>query len=113
MYQDYARFWLFYSMTFANLNKINHTNPCPPLTHIHKQSLLNVEIRNSSEISCLNQHNSRMQSDVVPVLHQAPDNGDIWGNGGKLYCFLTLNLIQVMGALVDLLPRKGSMVPIG
>ena len=44
MYQEHARFWLFYSMTFANLNKINYTKPCPPLAHIHKQSLLDVEI---------------------------------------------------------------------
>lgn len=44
MYQDYARFWLFYSMTSVNLNKINHTNPCPSKAHIHKQILIIVGI---------------------------------------------------------------------
>jgi len=32
-----------------------------------KQNLLNVEIGNSSDISCLNQHNSRVECKVIPV----------------------------------------------
>ena len=51
---------LFHDICQSEQNQSYQTLPS-----ISKQSLLNVEIWNSSEISCLNQHNSRMQSKLL------------------------------------------------